>query len=87
MQRVQWYPHFLQNILKQDPTTAAALLHRTAFSITVGFALADVPINVVKVLLISDLRHADNRIRREPFHARGPNLCAFAELTLPFCSH
>jgi len=54
MQRVQWYPHFLQNILKQDPTTAAALLHRTALSITVGFALADVPINMVKVLLISD---------------------------------
>jgi hypothetical protein len=79
MQRVQWYPHFLQNILKQDPTTAAALLHRTAFSITVGFALADVPINVVKVLLISDLRHADNRIRREPFHARGGQTCALSQ--------
>ena len=30
MQRVQWYSHFLQNILKQDPTTAAAFLHKTA---------------------------------------------------------
>lgn len=28
MQRVQWYAHFLQNILKQDPTTAPASLHR-----------------------------------------------------------
>ena len=56
MQRVQWYSHFLQNILKQDPTTEAALLHRAALIITVGCALADVPINMVKVLLISDFR-------------------------------
>lgn len=27
VQRVQGYSHFLENILKQDPTTTAALLH------------------------------------------------------------
>jgi len=27
MQGVQWHSHFLENILKQDPTTTLALLH------------------------------------------------------------
>ena len=36
MQRAQWYSHVLQNILKQDSTTAAAFLHRTGLSITIG---------------------------------------------------
>ena len=42
MQRVQWYSHFLQNILKQDPTTAAALLHRSALSTTIGCACTSI---------------------------------------------
>jgi len=49
MQREQWYSHFLQNILKQDPTTTAALLHTVLLSMSVDAALADVPVNMVKV--------------------------------------
>ena len=56
MQRVQWYSYFLQNILQQDPTTAPALLHKIALSIPAGCPLADVPVDLVKVLLISDFR-------------------------------
>ena len=82
MQRVQWYSHFLQNILKQDPTTAAALLHRTALSITVGFALADVPINRVKVLLISDLRNHFMRVAAKLVRFRRVDVDLLLPLTL-----
>jgi hypothetical protein len=62
MQRVQWHSHFFQNILKQDSTTAAALLHKAALSITVWCALADMPINMVKVLLILSSARATKHV-------------------------
>ena len=86
MQRVQWYSHFLQNILKQDPTTAAALLHRVALSIDLGCALAGVPINMVKVLLIYDLRtrRQQNKVSGNHFAARG-RFCNFLPSHTKFC--